>query len=309
MEEFPKTQSRESERGESISEGDIESLKAFAAGYQAILSSVTKVRVGDIESGSLDPQLMLLLNAAQSFKETQLEAQERLRLDAHGLLSQVFRNEEQQALLEDSSQYRLEQMSEGLYAVIVQPKLSRWLKPGAYAAAARVKGGVSFLYIQEFSNPEVQENNLKENIPHETHHLIWDRAKEQGSFESSESDSDYRRSFDMFKDELLARVISGGGLSGYHHINHLSPEQRAALEQESPGKADSIIQKVVALNTFLGELDYLLHRSEIITKADLTKPIVEATSFADLEKSLKDIKLLIESSPLKPEENNDVTWG
>jgi hypothetical protein len=28
-----------------------------------------------------------------------------------------------------------------------------------------------------------------------------------------------------------------------------------------------------------------------------------------LEKSLKDIKLLIESSPLKPEENNDVTWG
>lgn len=258
-----------------------------------------------LEQSETEPLLSLLAQQALTFKAQQEQRQVEARLDARGMLLQVFNNEEQRALLEDASKYRLEELSPGIYGVFIDPGLAHKLRPGAAAMAASIKNGISFLFIKDYPNNEFRQRYLEENIPHETHHLVWAAAQRSESFPSKETDPDYKKSFLKFQDELLARASTGGGLGGYTHIHELSPDAREELEKESPGKAQAIIDRVSSLNGFLHDLNGLIIRSEKVLKRDLVQTIMKAGTFDDLEQGLHEMKALVEKFPFKKQEQGN----
>lgn len=106
----------------------------------------------------------------------------------------------------------------------------------------------------------------------------------------------------------MARASTDGGLGGYTHIHSLSPDARAELERNNPGKAQQIIERVASLNDFLKELNELVARSEKVTKKDFVQTIISARNFDEIERGLRNMKTLIEKLPLKPEVP-DGGWG
>lgn len=280
---------------------NIESLRHFGEGYVSVIeAALGKSSLKDIRNTVQHPILAKLIPAIESFRAQQIARQVEMSMDAQGMLQKAFPKACESGLLSDSSQYRLEEVAPSIYTVLVSPDLSYKLHPGAAASAVKIKNGVSFIYLQEYSDATDQQRNLEENLPHEVHHLVWGHAQEKELFPSSERDTDYRKSFILFQDELLARASSGGGLAGYSHLGSLRPEERAQLEKEYPGKADEIIKRVSDLNGFLYDLDDVLAQSETMKKIDLVQPILEATSFDELEKNLKNIEALLKIEPSKP---------
>ncbi|MCE9643843.1 hypothetical protein K8Q93_01155 [Candidatus Parcubacteria bacterium] len=290
-------------------EKQLESARVFGEHYSEVIDAALGKRdMKSFEQEKLDPQLQLLVQHAQIFKAEQQQRQTEAQLDAQGMLSQVFKTEEQQKLLQDTSKYRMEELSPGVYGIFVNPQLASKLRPGAAAMAVSLKNGISFLFIQDHTETEFRQQYLEENLPHETHHLVWGAAQRLDAFPNKETDPDYKQSFTLFQDELLARASTSGALGGYTHINSLSPDARAELESRSPGKAQAIIERVSSLNEFLMELNGLLARSEKVSKKDLVQTIMKAKTFDELERGLHEMKALVEKFPLKELEQND-GWG
>ncbi len=286
---------------EELPESELERVHEFGEQYLGILEiAVGKKAEGDLNRAALAPENQILLNAMQDFREKQAKLQEQLGLDAHGLLQQAFQGEVHHRLLEERTRYYLDELSLGIYLVVVDSDVFSKLMSGAGALAVKVPNGISFIMIPCFpKNPTFQERMMEENIPHETHHLIWWAASDSGAFQNNESDTDFRKGFQMFQDELIARASSDGGLGGYSHISLLSPQAREDLERACPGKATAILDRVGVLNEFLEELDDVIVRSERVIKKDLLRAIITSRTFDELEASLRKMKLLIERFPIK----------
>jgi len=289
----------------------LERAREFGEQYAGIIDVAIGKRTADsLLLTPLVKENKILFTAMQSFRQKQSELQNERNLDAQGLLYQAFQSEEQRHLLEDTTRYRLEELSSGIYSVMIDPNLFSKLMSGAEALAVKIPGGVSFIIIPNFqSHPEFQKRIIEENVPHETHHLVWDAAIDSGAFQSGEVDTDFRKGFMMFQDELIARASSDGGLGGYSHITLLGPQAREDLEKASPGKADAILDRVGLLNEFLYELNTVIMKSEKVTKKDLLQVIVTSKTFGELEVGLRKMKLLIEKFPFKEDAKPEKVGG
>lgn len=287
-------------RSEESPERRMEKAHEFGEQYVSILDvAIGKKPAGSLSLMPLAKENQILLDAMRTFQEEQRKLQEEQKLDARGLLRQAFPDAEQQRLLEGNGKFRLEELSPGLYAVMINPDLFVELMGGAQAVAVKIRNGVSFIIVPEFEAHSDFQKNMDENIPHETHHLIWDAAIVSGAFQSSESDADFRKGFMMFQDELIARASSNGGLGGYSHITLLSPQAREDLERVSPGKSEAILERVGGLNRFLEKLNTIIMERDGVAKKDLLQVIVTSKTFDELEDGLQKMKLLIEKLPHK----------
>ncbi len=288
-------------KSEESPESQLERAREFGEQYAGILEiAVGKKAERDMNQASLAPENQILWDAMQAFREKQSKRQEELCLDAQGLLRQAFQSEVQHQLLEDRTRYYLVELSPGIYSVIVDSDVFSKLMGGSQGVAIKIHDGVSFIMIPNFRNNQAfQQRIMEENIPHEVHHLIWWAVLDAGAFQSREHDSDFRKGFMMFQDELIARVSSDGGLGGYSHISLLSPQAREDLERAFPGKAEAILDRVGALNEFLEVLESVIMHSERVMKKDLLQVIVSSRTFDELEAGLYQMKLLIERFPMK----------
>jgi hypothetical protein len=290
----------------------LEQAKKVGDYYSSLVGQFTGKETQPVSLEGLPENTINLLfpinsRAKAGFAEQHRVAQEQA-VDAQYLLRQVktFETIEE---LGDTSKYRMEELSEGVFAVFVKPDLAQKLRSGAQGVAVKLKGGISFVLIPDYSDmhPEYNERNLKENIPHEVHHLAWGFAKGD-VITSTEEDKDFNEAYLMYQDEVMARLCSGGGLSGYTHIAMLDPETKAKFKQDHPETAAKLTDTVIELNELLQEIQDTKKRTEI-RHEDLIMAVIEAKNFSELKANLLKAKAIIEKQPITNEEEPDTGGG
>ncbi len=223
-------------------------------------------------------------------------------LDAKKILQQVpqFLTPENSAALADSSKYRSEELSPGVFAIHIEPKLFSQLRGGAAGVAVKIKEGVSFIMLPDYPDAATAQSQMTENIPHETHHLVWNFSKGE-AVKSNEANNDLAEAFIMYQDEVMARLCSDGDLAGYTHLQMLDPETRQQFEQDHPDTARQITETMVALNDLLQGIDQSRKQTDI-KKQDLILAVMDATNFEQLNKNLLKMKGVIEKQPVTKEQ-------
>lgn len=252
----------------------------------------TKIKISEI-----------VQSAKKGFEQQHILA-ETNKIDARKLLEQVPSFSDK---LADTSKYRSEELTPGLFAVYIKPELYGELKGGAQGIAVKIKEGISFIMLPDYSDSDAAKSQLAENIPHETHHLVWNFSK--GEIKSSEQNPDLAKAFLMYQDEVMARLCSDGTLAGYTHLQMLDPETRQQFEREHPDTAKQITETMVALNDLLQETDQIRKQTDI-RKEDLILAIMDATNFEQLKHNILQIKTIIEKQPITKEQPKPGSgWG
>jgi hypothetical protein len=208
--------------------------------------------------------------------------------------------------------YRVEETSPGMYVIYMDWQSMGKITSGQ-ALAIQHPDVVSFIMIREIPDkPEFMANNLRENLPHETHHIAWSFQKWDEIVKYAENDEELRKAFAMYQDEILAKMSSEGGLMGYSHIKVCSDEYRTELAAQSPEKIKLIEETVGKLNDILwDEIEPLLADTDI-NRHDLIYATMEATNFDELEANLQRMKNIIDQQPRKirqSENDSSGGWG
>jgi hypothetical protein len=245
-----------------------------------------------LESGSKLEQIRQ--RARENFERQHLLAQSG-DYDAKKILEQVpqFKTE---PLLADTSQYRMEELSSGVFALHIKPELYEKLRPGAQGLAVKIKEGISFIMLPEYPDSEMEQSQLAENVPHETHHLVW-YFSEGDIITNDETEPSFEHAFTMYQDEVMARLCSDGGLTGYTHLTMLDPATRAQFVKENPETAEQLIKTTVELNDLLQEIDDIRKQTDI-KKPDLITAVMEARTFEQMSANLLKAKNIIENQPI-----------
>lgn len=265
--------------------------------------------IAGLENAVKDKLAQIVQRAKDGFEQQHIMAQTN-GLDARKLLGQVpsFSTPEISEKLADTSKYRSEELSSGLFALYVEPKLFNELIRSAAGVAVKIKGGVSFIMLPDYTDATIAESQLAENIPHETHHLVWNFSKGE-VVKSDESNPDLAEAFIMYQDEVMARLCSDGSLVGYTHLQMLDPETRKQFEQEHPDTVKQITETMVALNDLLLEVDEVRKQTDI-KKEDLILAVMDATNFEQLKQNILQIKTIIEKQPITKEQPKPGSgWG
>lgn len=244
--------------------------------------------------------------AKDGFEQQHLLAQIK-GLDAKKILQQVpqFLTPENSAALSDTSKYRSEELSPGVFAIYIEPKLFSELRGGAAGVAVKIKDGVSFIMLPDYPDAAIAQSQMTENVPHETHHLVWNFSKGE-AVTANETNHDLADAFIMYQDEVMARLCSDGNLAGYTHLQMLDPETRAQFEQDHPDTAKQITDTMIALNELLQEMDASRKQTDI-KKEDLILAVMDATNFEQLNKNLLQMKTIIEKQPITKEQPKSST--
>jgi|GEM_PF-2584992 len=286
-------------------EGKLEEMRAFGEEYRSLVRRFAGLEIGNDQRPTSE-HIRKMERGLDGFVQDQESRFESTSggMSAADLLKQSFASPEVQASIDANAQeFRLVRSSQGIFAVVMPPMRMQELRRGAQAVAANhhPNGGVSYLMLQERTDPADKEEYLRENIPHETHHIIWQPLVRSGLFESTEEGDAFKSAFQLFRDELMARSVSSGALAGYNHIARLSSDARSELEREFPGKADEVIGVIADLNGELNELDAVIRTSTQVTKIDILKVAVEAKSFVELREGITTIRELCSHFPKKEE--------
>ena len=219
------------------------------------------------------------------------------KFDARKILNQVLREERQQQMLEDTSQYRLEEPTEGVYMIRMKNDFYRDIWPAdASAVAWKVSEGVSFIIVPEYESEAIDQNRLEENLPHETQHILWHFLRKGGGVTTNERGEDEQKAFLMFQDELMARIVSGGTLSGYTHLRQGDNAER--LQTTSPEVFEYIKNQTGKLNDMLLAVDSLLMEREI-SEYSLLMTVLRSKDFSSLEENVLRAKEEIMKIPPK----------
>src|SRR3990167_2361822 len=122
-------------------------------------------------------------------------------------------------LIDDKSKYELEEISPGIFVVFMDKDLYLKLHGENVAVATLEKDGVSFISMPKEYRKEKFRNNLyKENLLHESHHIVWSFLLKDEKISIKEADEDKKIAYRFFQNEVTARLCSGGGMMGYSHL-------------------------------------------------------------------------------------------
>ncbi len=222
------------------------------------------------------------------------------------LLKQLFQDSVLPPEFTDQSKYDLSEPTEGVFILKIDIHLLEKIRPGATAVAVKIKEGISFVLVPVAGEASVDEGLWRENIPHEAHHLYWKGAMDNNLLMKGESDPDLQASFNMYQDELVARMCSGGFLFGYSHLSMLDPETQEVFKKENPEKYKQIIDTVSGLNDFCRELSEEMTIRNIEGES-LIGLIIDAKSFSDLKTSLQKFKDFVVTQPITNPRKQSVT--
>ncbi|MFA6050468.1 MAG: hypothetical protein WC761_04710 [Candidatus Paceibacterota bacterium] len=293
--------------GEKSPQETFESSKMQGEAYVSMI----KILTGEdktTESPVL-PELEPYREATTHFFTKQKERFEQGKFNAHKLLLQAFSAEKIPSEVEDETKCSVEEISPGVFILNIDNDLYRKIRQGARALAVKIKDGVSFVIVPRHEKKDFDQRERTENIPHEIHHLAWQGVKEADLAHSTEENIEMQKAFIMFQDELLARLSSGGTLSGYSHLTMLSPTAKGEFEKKYPAIYKMVIDTTVRMNEFLEDINRELS-SRGIPQNTLIGSVIGATSFESLWENITKICSHIETLPLAPARNksNGQSW-
>lgn len=210
-------------------------------------------------------------------------------------------------LSEDSiSQIEINELSPGLYSLSMPTAIYEQLM-GRGTQAVAVKGpyDISFIMVQD-----VYSNNKAENVPHETHHVVWGHAKKNKIIESNEPSPIVRKIFLNFQDELMATIASNGPM--LHGHDQLTPTKRVELIKEHPEEYKFIKGKMSEFYNLAEDFNNWKREAGIKT-TDALLPIFMAKNFDELINNFKKFKeIVVEKGKEqeKPKDNgNNAGWS
>ncbi len=248
------------------------------------LPDATKGKIKDF-MGSIDKNIQL--------QQVRLSLKEK---GAQDLLSELAeRRQVNKDLLNDQSKYELKEMSPGIFVIFMDKDLYSKLHGESVAVATLKKEGVSFISMpKEYKEEKFRDNLYKENLLHETHHIVWSFLLKDKKINIKEENDDMWNAYRFFQDEVLARLCSGGGPMGYSHLLMMDKESLKEFKKEEPEKEKEINQNVMKLNTLMYDEILPLIGEAGLKKQDLIFSVEESENFAELENNLKKIKSAIE---------------
>lgn len=255
-----------------------------------------------IESGIAN----LICEGAKYFK-LQSERFSGVGNDPEALLRQLFAEGTIPPEFSDQKRYEFSEPSEGVFVVKIDVDLLQQIRPGASAVAVKIRDGISFVMVPHYDNPVHNEKILKENIPHEVHHLLWKGVLESNMLSREEANQDFSAAFSMYQDELLAKMCSGGGLIGYTHLLLMSPTQREEFDKQHPGKSREILDVAIQINDLLDQMESEMRERGIQGKS-LIGAVLHATSFSSLKTLLSECREYILAQPITNPPSPNTGW-
>lgn len=203
-------------------------------------------------------------------------------------------------LINDRSKYELEEISPGIFVIFMNKELYSKLYGKNVAVSTLDKEGVSFISMQkEYKEKESLNNSHKENLLHETHHIIWSFLLEDKKINIQEDDENMWTAYRFFQDEVIARLCSDQGFMGYSHLLLMDKEKLKEFKEKDFKKEKQINQCVINLNTLMYDEIMPLVSEAGIQKKDLIFSVMRSKNFTDLENNLKKIKSAMEQKAKK----------
>jgi hypothetical protein len=255
-------------------------------------------------------RLRAVLTAADAMFAAQHERAKETPIDAGKLVGQLTKdNRWASAQNIEMEKVRLEEPTPGFF--ILHLPINEFHKLGAegQAIAFKPKEGINFIAVQEGFDTDYQASYSQENLPHELHHLVWVSAERQNHIPINESNEHLQAAFRMYRDELLARAVSDGGLSGYTHIEQLRPGERQAFIQDNPAAYKQIRDAVDPLYDLLaGQMTKGLNERGL-SKTLLIQSVIMSSNFNELRSNLEELLGKINQLPIiKKGVNKSSTW-
>lgn len=282
-----------------------ESSKEYGAIYASYINSlIGKENV--IEAENLEGNFSEFVKTGDQYFQAQSERFKEIGGTAEALLSKLpgISSED----LADTSKFELSEPYSGVFILKIDEKLLTKIQPNATAVAVKVPEGISFVLVPIYDNQDTNEMIWKENIPHEVHHLFWKGIMDSGLLVRRETDPDFQKAFAMYQDELIARMCSNGGLSGYSHLSLLDPESKDNFKRQNPENFERITEIVSSLNDFLSDLSNEMRVREIKGES-LIGAVSKSKSFVELESALDECREFIIKQPItNPDKTVSTGW-
>ena len=303
-------ESRETIDGEAY----LENAKNAGALYKELIGEmvggepVDEKRFEEFDEKTAEQMKNIVAAAKDHLREQHLQA-ELEGMGAKEMLTQAFPGEEHEEVLQDESNYRMEELREGMFVVYIKSAAFRQLGRGARAFCAKMPKGVSFLVLPEYANAEAQRREAEENIPHEANHLLSHFAEKDGLMPNNEEHELWQKTFAMYREELLCKLGSDGNLDSYIAAG---PERRQTYQKAYPKEYAEVLNKEGELNDFLRTVAGELQRVGM-SREDLVLPVFKATTFEELEQNLREAKDVIAKQASTEEfsarEGGSPGWG
>ncbi|NTU74067.1 hypothetical protein HGB07_08055 [Candidatus Roizmanbacteria bacterium] len=250
-----------------------------------------------------DQNLLLNIEKSASVHQTEQKVMKELRgWGAKDILMQAYSGTAREQLIQDGSQYTLIETSNGMYQLLVDSHLFEKLRPGVQGLAVKVPNGISYIMIRDYKNKsnEFIRREQEENIPHETHHVIWGFARQDKLVETQESHPEMSKAYSRFQDELLAKACSGGSLVGYSHLSMMDAKALAEFTQKNPELCQEIYSQTNAMNTYLVDVSRTIQNCENVVDSDIILATMKSRSFDELRNNLQELMVEINQQPKKP---------
>ncbi|MBF8249875.1 MAG: hypothetical protein HW400_476 [Candidatus Levybacteria bacterium] len=288
----------------------LENGRAFGDFYTSMIKSLAgETEMKDIATFGLDEKTQQLAQDMASAINTERGIQhnrmEMKNWGARELLEQIRSDEKAKEILADTSRYRMQEFSKGIYGVFVDADMyDVFASRGSQAVTAKVhtEEGISFVIIKEFKEEQHEQFNkeqLKENIPHEINHLAWFFLEKQGTVATEEQHPEEQKAFSMYREELASRLVSDGGVGGYSHLSRISKENREQITTEHPEIVSKIDNEVSTTNDFLQEILEPQRIKTDVQKQDMLLSVIVAKAFAGLKNNLQEMEEVIKAQPVR----------
>lgn len=293
-----------------------ETLRRFGDAYRGVIDMVNgETELGpDTSTMNAEDRAFVerMVDVANRNKERQASIMADKNLTVEQLLKPILRVKNVSLAPEELDDFQMEEVSGGMYQLRVPVRTYEKVMRGARAVAVTPRGedAVSFVIQPIHERADDQAREDKENVPHETHHVLWRWMQRDGMTKNEEKGAFARRAFEMYRDEMMARAVSDGTLFGYTHMQQLSPEQRDVQREEHGEEAARVESTVDELNELFHDLQVgLLQRETDWTHRDLVRLIWKSSSFEVLQTKAQAVRAEVLTSPEKPKPQSDVVGG
>jgi hypothetical protein len=181
-------------------------------------------------------------------------------------------------------------------------------KPSRTQAIA-FRGKHPFVVIRTYKDRTDSSRLVETNIPHELHHVLWKEIRDNKFF--SLEDSEESKHFDMYRDEVIARVAGDESPNGYNlfQLTGLDSDVVQEYKKKNLNFFEEIQDKTIGLNEELRNLTRKLNERGI-PHSLILGIFLKSKSFNEATFMLKEIEDEISKiSVLSKKSNTDNPWG
>ena len=230
------------------------------------------------------------------------------------ILKQFLEPNQAEILDQNLDKISLQELSAGLYQITIADDLVRKLFShiDGQAMAVKVKDGISFTIVPDLAsvnNPDFKRIFFKENVPHEMNHVASFFVEEAGRMPVTEVNSDVRKAFLVYREELLSHLSTEGGVLGYTHLRN-NAKARQELQVRDPETFKEISEKSDKIGKICEVLTFMIgERRPVIDEGVLIMSVMTANNFDELYGHLSKAQENLMTVSIREEEQLGSGWG